>query len=70
MYYLQSNVEIVSGAKRHCIYNLNTKKLYHLDSDDLALIHKVLDGSIPDSGDTQVFVQYLLSWMTTSNIPV
>lgn len=61
MYYLQNNVEIVSGAKQHCIYNLNTGKLYHLDSDDLALIHKVLDGSIPDSGDTQVFVQYLLS---------
>ena len=61
MYYLQNNVEIVSGAKQHCIYNLNTRKLYHLDSDDLALIYKVLDGSIPDSGDTQVFVQYLLS---------
>lgn len=61
MYYLQNNVEIVSGAKRHCIYNLNTRKLYSLDSDDLALINKVLDGSISDSDDAQILVQYLLN---------
>lgn len=28
MYYLQNNVEIVSGAKRHCIYNLGDRKEY------------------------------------------
>lgn len=33
MYYLQNNVEIVHGALYYCIYDLNNKKLYHLDQD-------------------------------------
>lgn len=31
MYYLQNNVEIVSGAKQHCIYNLNAPCKYLLN---------------------------------------
>ena len=32
MYVAQNNVWVVRGAKNSCIYDLNTKKLYHLDS--------------------------------------
>ena len=41
MYKLQNNVHIVSGAKHHCIYNLNSRKLYHLDSEHLEYLHQL-----------------------------
>lgn len=41
MYKLQYNVHIVSGAKHHCIYNLNSRKLYHLDSEHLEYLHQL-----------------------------
>lgn len=38
MYVLQSNVDIVAGAKRYCIYDLNTGKIYSLDSKHLGYL--------------------------------
>lgn len=42
MYRLQNNIYIVSGARNHCIYNLNSRKLYHLDSEYLDFLFQVL----------------------------
>lgn len=41
-YKLQNNVHIVSGAKNHCIYNLNSRKLYHLDSEHLEFLYRLV----------------------------
>ena len=41
-YKLQNNIHIVSGAKNHCIYNLNSRKLYHLDSEHLDFLYRVV----------------------------
>lgn len=61
MYYLQNNVEVVSGAKRCCVYNLNTHKMFSMDFDDLRLINCILDGSASDTDIPQEFIQYLLA---------
>lgn len=39
MYCLQNNIEIVAGAKKYCIYDLNTKKMYGLDADALDVLN-------------------------------
>lgn len=44
-YKLQNNVHIVSGAKNHCIYNLNSQKLYHLDSEHLEFLNRLVSES-------------------------
>ena len=41
-YKLQNNVHIVSGAKNHCIYDLNSRKLYHLDSEHLEFLYRLV----------------------------
>lgn len=44
LFKLQNNVHIVSGAKNHCIYNLNSRKLYHLDTEkEIVVSAKVKD---------------------------
>lgn len=52
MYLLQNNVNIVSGAKNYCIYNLNNQKLYNLDKKHIGYLNKLLlntDDNIPES---------------------
>ena len=61
MYCLQTNVEIVSGAKRYCIYNLNTHKMFSMDFDDLRLINKILNEPAPDEHIPQELIRYLLA---------
>lgn len=46
MYVLQNNVELVMGAKRSCIYDLNTKKMYSLASDDVDILRRILSNEI------------------------
>ena len=43
MYYLQNNIEIVSGAKRFCIYDFNTKKMYSLDLDAKNILDRIIN---------------------------
>ena len=43
MYYLQNNIEIVSGAKRFCIYDFNTKKMYSLDLDAKSILDRIIN---------------------------
>lgn len=50
MYRIQNNIEIVSGARHHCIYNLNNQKLYNLDTEHLNYLKKLtsdVDGCVP-----------------------
>ena len=42
MYFLQNNIEIISGAKKYCIYDLNTKKMYSLDADAVEILNGIL----------------------------
>ncbi|MGN0245392.1 MAG: radical SAM protein [Lachnospiraceae bacterium] len=49
---MQNNINIVSGAKHHCIYDLNTQKLYNLDTEHLEYLYKLVsdvDEYIPES---------------------
>lgn len=57
MLVLQNNVFIVAGAKRYCIYDLNTKKLYSLDSEDFRQISRILEG---DQDISEEVLNYLL----------
>ena len=43
MFYLQRNVELVSGARNYCLYDLNTQRLYHLDQEAVATMKRLLD---------------------------
>lgn len=43
MYRLQNNIEIVSGAKRFCIYDFNTEKMYSIDREGLDMLNKALN---------------------------
>lgn len=43
MYYLQNNIEIVAGAKRFCIYDFNTEKMYSIDKDAMDIIEKIIN---------------------------
>lgn len=53
MYFLQNNIEIVRGAKRHCIYDFNANKLFALDTEDLDVLQMLLQTTdIPDSAVT------------------
>lgn len=61
MYILQSNVEVVAGAKRYCIYNLNTKKMYSMDAGDYAVLRDILDAPRPDHLSCQSDIDYLLT---------
>ena len=45
MYKLQNNIKIVSGAKNHCIYDLNARKLYSLDSEHLGYLNEMISGN-------------------------
>lgn len=45
MYCLQNNIEIISGAKRHCIYDLNQQKIYSLDTEDVEMLTSILSNS-------------------------
>lgn len=61
MYCLQNNVEIISGAKKSCIYDLNARKLYSLDSEAVEILYSILanDKQTPEVLLTEVG-QYLL----------
>lgn len=48
MYKLQNNVMIVSGAKNYCIYDLNSRKMYNMNSEYL----KYLNELIADNADS------------------
>ena len=61
MYILQNNVEVVAGANRYCIYNLNTKKMYSMDADDYSILRRILDSSQPDRLSCQNYIDYLLA---------
>ena len=56
MYCLQNNIEIISGAKKHCIYDLNFKKLYSLDEDAVQILNRILEnkGQAFDALSTEV----------------
>lgn len=49
MYVLQNNIDIVSGAKNLCIYNMNNNKLYSLDKYHFDCLHSILeaDNNVP-----------------------
>lgn len=59
MYKIQNNIEIVSGAKYHCIYNLNTKKLYNLDTEHLNYLENLI--SVTDESVPETVKDYFLS---------
>lgn len=61
MYVLQNNVEIISGARNYCIYNLNTKKLYNLTPDYMERMRKILDSNYESSDNLEVIKDYLLA---------
>ena len=42
MYCLQNNIEIIPGAKKYCIYDLNAKKMYSLDADAIEILNCIL----------------------------
>lgn len=50
MYTLQNNVYVISGKKRYCIYDLNTRKIYSLDSEHGSFLEKFI-GSKTTTGD-------------------
>ena len=45
MYCLQNNVEIIAGANRYCIYDLNQQKMYSLDTEDVETLNGILHNS-------------------------
>lgn|GEM_PF-7100797 len=59
MIILQNNVEVIDGAKNHCIYDLNSKKLYHIDDEYKGYIDKIQSDMI-DTVPKEV-VKYLLN---------
>lgn len=61
MYLLQNNVELVKGAKNYCIYDLNTGKLYHLDSEYVQYLEAILDESIVDHAVPISALEYFLN---------
>ena len=62
MYYLQNNVEIVRGAQYYCIYDLNNKKLYHLDQEYVNYIEKLTKFNKESISQVpQEAIDYLLS---------
>ena len=66
MYFLQNNVDIVSGAKRYCIYDLNTGKIYSLDS-----IHRgFLEDLISNENSTEHIPRNLIDYFLESEIVV
>lgn len=49
MYCLQNNIEIVAGAKRFCIYDFNTQRMYGIDDDAMNVIKRIVNNdSIAD----------------------
>lgn len=43
MYYLQNNIEIVSGVKHFCIYDFNTGKLYGIDEKAMNILERIVN---------------------------
>ena len=46
MYCLQNNIEIVDGAKKFCIYDFNTEKMYSIDAETMCTIEKIINNDI------------------------
>ena len=61
MFVLQNNIYIVAGAKRYCIYNLNTQKIYSLDSEFYKIFKHLIDNEALLESVSQSDVEYLLS---------
>jgi len=62
MYYLQNNIEIISGAKHFCIYDLNTNKMYSIDIDGMTELKRALNLSEDDiSAEKTELIQYLVN---------
>lgn len=62
MYCLQNNVEIIPGAKKYCIYDLNTKKMYSLDADAIEILNCILTNEEQTSDALRTEVgQYLIN---------
>ena len=59
MYALQNNVEIISGAKKYCIYNLNSGKMYSADSEAITYLNEILSGKAEKVVSPE-FISYLL----------
>ena len=53
-YKLNDNVFIVCGANKHAIYDLNTLRLYHIDSNGYCFIQKLLKYNIQDFSKTEL----------------
>lgn len=51
MFVLQNNVYIVSEKKNHCIYNLNTGKIYAIDDEYLGFINSLISDENPSISD-------------------
>lgn len=66
MYVLQNNVDIVSGAKRYCIYDLNTGKIYSLDSGHV----KFLKDFIENEKSTEHIPPNIIDYFLESGIVV
>ena len=59
MYIAQNNVWIVKGAKNSCVYDLNTKKLYHLDAAYAEYFCKLKDRNGQDNIPDEVIDSFL-----------
>ena len=60
MLVLQNNVEIIAGAKKCCIYDLNKGRLYSLDAQDANILVDILtQGTASKENVPQEYVDYL-----------
>ncbi len=69
-YYLNKNIHVVTGAKNHCIYDLEKERLFSIDQSALEMLNKFLNTREDKlTKKEEEFLQQLLDFEVLTTMP-